>query len=137
MITAANTGNVRLTPAFGWTDPMNAKSSIAASAASIEHSMNAANLYFMIGSRARSAAAALPPIALRRNPNSDRLRMNPMTIATPVIHRACIGMLNGSAWLDSAKNHAIWSGGTTLPGGGYEGFSVAVLDTSSVVPNTS
>ena len=35
--------------------------------------MKAANLYLTMGRRASSAAGGLPPIALSRKPNSDRL----------------------------------------------------------------
>ncbi len=118
MMTAAKTGKVRDTPALGWTEPMNAKSSIAASEASEALMMNAANLYLVMGSRASSAAAGLPPMALSRKPNSERLRMKPMTMATPSIQSACIGMPNGRSWLDRPKNQSTCSWGTVLPGGG-------------------
>ena len=137
MMTAAKTGNVSETPAFGCVEPMNEKSRIAAVAASIEHVMNAANLYLRIGSRASSAASGLPPMALSRKPNSERASTNPTTIAMPIIQRPCIGMSNGRSWFDRPKNQSISPGGTGLPPVGYAGLRFAVFDVSRVIPKMS
>ena len=89
--------------------------------------MNAANLYLRIGRRASSAASGLPPMALSRNPNSDRLRRKPMTTATPGPSRrpASGNRAAGSGWTGRRTRRPA-PGGRPCPGrvGRVEGGGV-------------
>ena len=77
---------------------------------------NVTNLYLRTGSRASRAASGLPPIALSRKPNSERLSRNQKTSAMPIIQTACIGNFSGSAWLARPRNRSMSPGVAFMPG---------------------
>ena len=107
------------TPAFGWIEPMNAKSSIAARDASSEQMMKAANLYLTIGQprelgRGRVAADRLEPEAEQRaaeeEADDDRDRRSSRAPAS--------GCRAGGPGSTGRRTSRPAPAGTTLPAGG-------------------
>ena len=106
MITAAKTGNRSDRPAFGWVDPMNAKSRIAAERGEAWRTvMNAANLYLRTGRRASSAAARVAADGLEPESEQGPAEQEPDDDGDRRSSTApCIGNPNGrSCWLRQAE----------------------------------